>query len=567
MISIFRKEERDLSQEVASASPRIYIDESDSDEESESKCPSSTTLASDSSDYSLIDAISDNRSLSGRSFSGYMMILKGYTLKQILKTPPRNPETMQSRKMQHRFTQAYKQDKPSETFSTASITPQKIHTSGPSVECHPLSTAMAHLNIIDSKPVVAASPSSRLTELSDTKHLNSTAQGKDKVGNERPVDSDDGKEKMDFGQVSHFPRKCTPFTPAPPGNDNAPSVSEGRFMSAIQNDNSFPHTPAVDCNGLHSLPMERSEPSPELVVSESASKSEERHIPSSSSLVPPLPLLFSAHFPDGMDLLANDNFSGSAFISNPFALQSFLQQVPLAWPSAPASSRPSLSSTLCNGFNANLTTPVCPSLGPYNYDSLAVSMTTPFIINSAVQVDWNQDVEMVDVETAFERERSLRFTTTATQYVRIYEHPTVSVGGVSTIPAVGRSSDGCPAIVGPTQSTFGFATHHSTVSVETFATQSISVFGSQGFSSTIESYPSALSTPAPERPTELFVSTSANPSPAPHEMLPVEQHVYETTTKGISHQLNTTHTNAENEKNTRESMLYVSKTRLTTIDL
>lgn len=73
----FRKQEQDLMQEIATAPPGIYIDESDSDDDCTST--NSQTPSVGSNDCSLIDTISDGKSLPSQSFAGYMMILKGYT--------------------------------------------------------------------------------------------------------------------------------------------------------------------------------------------------------------------------------------------------------------------------------------------------------------------------------------------------------------------------------------------------------------------------------------------------------------------------------------------------------
>lgn len=193
---------------------------------------------------------------------------------------------------------------------------------------------------------------------------------------------------------------------------------------------------------------------------------------------------------------------------------------------------------------------------------------------------------MVDVEAAFEQERALRdvnvcfeseqFTVpvqeqhfampsagldtvrffdftpvpaaTATQYVNTYEHPTISAfDGVSTL---GPSSDGCPpAIIGPIQSTLDSAIHYFSAGVEPLAIQTVSVSGSQSSSRTVESYTSALSMPAPERPTDLS---------GPSEILPVEQFAHEISTRdrdivqGTSQQAGTIRTNLEIEENARE---------------
>lgn len=404
----FRKEERDLIQEIASAPPGIYVDDSDSDDSEESTDSNCISIDSQTPtcDCSFIDTIPDGKSLPSQSFVGYMMILKGYTLlRRTFKVLPRNPETTQSRKMQHRFTQAFKPTKASAPFCTASTTVHKTYAPGPSVEHHPLSTDMARPNVTDSDPLPALSLSSRFIECNhpmpnSAPLLSSTASGKWKAENERPLDTDD--ENLDSRRVSHFPRGRTSITSVPSGDAKAPSVFEVRsneeqFTSDVEKSNIFPHTPAVDSIRLHSLPMEHPGPSPEQV----AFKFDERHVRMSSNQVPPLPLSFPTPFSamDGTNLLANNNFPSHTFIflaprvafnSHPFAFQNSLGQAPLAWSSVPASSGPSLG---YNGLATNLTTFTGPSLEPYNYDTPTIPpnvIDTHFAMNCDMQADGDQ---------------------------------------------------------------------------------------------------------------------------------------------------------------------------------
>ncbi|OJA20239.1 hypothetical protein AZE42_02692 [Rhizopogon vesiculosus] len=621
MMSLTRKEERDLMQEIATAPPGIYIDELDSDDEStDSDCTStnSRTPGCDSNDRPFIDTISDGKSLPSESFAAYMMILKGYILlKRTFKALPRNPETIQSRKMQHHFSQAYNPANASAPCRIASTTPNKTHAPGHSVDHNPLSTMMARLNVTDRDSPVAVSPSSRFTE--SKTHVPDEDHGDDPRSRISPSSTPSGDAKVppasgttylfndeqcpdDVGEGIRI-RKVSCITQTPIGS------ASSEALGVLPNLTSLPHPPAVDSTRPSSLQMEHPGPSTENVAFEF--KSDERHIPLLSNLIPQPPFPTSQHVSfsaiDGTNFLANNITSrfpgpGAAFNSHPFAFQNLPEQMPLAAQSAFISSEPFLSS----GFASDLATFTGPFFKPFSSESLAISpnaMDTSFDANYAICANENQpgwfrysdrmDVEMA--EAAVEQERALRSVdmhfvgeqptmpvqgqylaqpltgldasrsfinfalaevpaSMGPQYVNTYVPPMISAfGGISTgVPALEPSSDGSYAIPGPTQSTFDSTTHHGSVGVEPSAIQSISVSGS---SDILESHMSALSMPVPEQPAEQY------PCTGPPELPPPEQHTYETSTlePGIQQPATNIHATLKNEDPTQNSSPAVPK--------
>ncbi|OAX38283.1 hypothetical protein K503DRAFT_866249 [Rhizopogon vinicolor AM-OR11-026] len=333
MMSLTRKEERDLMQEIATAPPGIYINESDSDDEStDSDCAStnSRTPGCDLNDCPFIDTTSDGKSLPSESFAAYMMILKGYTLlKRTFKALPRNQETMQSRKMQHHFSQAYKPTNASASFCTASTTPNKTHAPGHSVDHNPLSTIIARFNVTDRDSPIAVSPSSRFTE--NKTHVPDEDHDDDPRSRISPSSAPSGDAKVPSASGTTYPyndeqcpddvgegiriRKvsCIPQTPIGSASSEA--------LGVLPNLTSFPHPPAVDFTRLSSLQMEHPGPSTEIVAFECIPfKSEERHIPLSLNLIPQLPFPTSQHVSfsaiDGTNFLANN--ITSRFSAHPF---------------------------------------------------------------------------------------------------------------------------------------------------------------------------------------------------------------------------------------------------------
>ena len=511
-------------QEIATAPPGIYIDESDSDDESTgSSCTStnSQTPSGDSNDYSFIDTISDGKSLPSQSFAGYMMILKGYILlRRTFKALPRNPETIQSRKMQHRFSQAYK--------PTNVSTPNKTRAPDHSVDHNPLSTAMARVNVTDSDPL---SPSSRLTErkmhVSDEDNDDarrgrtspktpSASRGKCQSNDERSTDD-----------VEKF--NCISKSSYLPQTTNGSASSEPLAVSP--NLTSHLHPPAVDPTMLLSLPMERPGSSENIAFGSASEfaplKSEEIFVPLSSNPIPQLPFQTSQQAPlSATNFPANNNIPsltsrfpvpGPAINSLPFTSQNFLGHVPLTEQLTYISSEPFLSSTMYNGYSADPITFSETFHGPSTSEPLTSSdaMGTSFPTGCIMHADEDKarwigysgymDAEMTDVEVTIEQQQTLRpvdahsvgqstipapyeqcFTnpsagldtfrfdvapvpvTSTTQYLETYEPPTIPAFGAipTAVPILGPSSDGSFAIGGPTQPTFDPTAHYLSAQVD-----------------------------------------------------------------------------------------------------
>jgi hypothetical protein len=595
-------------QEISTAPPGIYIDESDSDDESTDSGYTSTDSgytstdsgytstdsppACDSSDFSFIDTVSDGKSLPNQSLAGYMMILKGYTLlKRTLKALPRNPETMQSRKTQHRFSQAYIPAKASAPGCIASTTPNS--TLAPcSVDHNHLSKVMARIKVTDNDPPTAVSLSSHPTERdhsvrNNAPNLNSTTQGKRKAETERPVENSDCVRKF----------SCLPQTPI------GPASSEALHLAP------FPCPPADDSTRLHTLPMPRPGPS---TFEFAPFNPDERHVPLSSNLIPQVP------FPviDGASVFANNISSFTSVFSapeatfNPYSAAFHNPQQVLAEQPIFTYSGSSLSSNAYNGSIADPTAFMGPFTGPFTSELLALSpnvMDTSFPANSDVLADEGQlrwirhsDVEMADVQATFEHDRALRAVdipfigqqfavpapeqyfanpsagfdfapvpiATAPQYVGAYQHPMASAfGGISTaVSALGPSSDGFSAIDGLTQSAFNSAIPYVSAGVEPSAVQSVIISSSQDSPSIIEPYTPALPMPVPEQPTEIYGLGPTNYS-GPSEIPPTKQYAYETSTqeRDIQQPAENIHTTLKIEELARKSRLCTYKSGLTNV--
>ncbi|KAG1823713.1 uncharacterized protein BJ212DRAFT_699423 [Suillus subaureus] len=209
---------------------------------------------------SVIDTASDGKSLPGHSFTGFMMISKGYAIiRQRLKAVPRNPQRMHSRKMQYHFSQAYSPTKASAQISSASTTSDDstglVCYVGPSID-HDLSTKVeANLHIAEDDIPAAVSElfghptkckvhvpddddddpvlwkTSRRPRYYTSNHsvpdsalnLSTTVREIRKTENGQIVDSA-GEEEFCSHTICRFPRRSTP---APSSNTKTPSASKG----------------------------------------------------------------------------------------------------------------------------------------------------------------------------------------------------------------------------------------------------------------------------------------------------------------------------------------------------
>ncbi|KAG1847664.1 hypothetical protein DFJ58DRAFT_915162 [Suillus subalutaceus] len=251
-----RKENRDPTQEIDSADPGV--NELDGDKHSTESDDTSTNTQPATSD-SVIDTVLDGKSLPSHSFTGFMMISKGYAIiRRTLKAIPRNPQRMHSRKMQYHFSQAYSQTKASTQLSSTSTIPDDstgpVCYAGPSID-HDLSTKIkTYLHIAeDDIPAAVSEPSGHPTECNvhvpddddddfvlcktsrcpryctsnhsvpdSTLNLSTTARGTRKTENDRIVDSA-GEEEFRSHTICRFPRGSTS---APSSNTKTPSASK-----------------------------------------------------------------------------------------------------------------------------------------------------------------------------------------------------------------------------------------------------------------------------------------------------------------------------------------------------
>ncbi|KAG0695306.1 hypothetical protein DFH29DRAFT_1005599 [Suillus ampliporus] len=245
--------------EIAASPPGIHIDESDSDEQSmdsDGTSVNAQTATSDSNDYSFTDDASDGESLPRHSFTDYM---KAHTLIERALTTHKNPERMQSRKMQHHFSQAYIPTKTSTLLSAASVTPNNftgpVCSAEPSIDHTLLTKIKTHLNTDDDLPTAVSPPSGHPTKRKvhvpndgdgdsipcktsrcprccsgnhsvpdNAMNLDSTAQETRKTENDQIADSDG---EGDSHRVFPFPCSCTYSTSTLSSDAKTPSASIG----------------------------------------------------------------------------------------------------------------------------------------------------------------------------------------------------------------------------------------------------------------------------------------------------------------------------------------------------
>ncbi|KAG1748399.1 uncharacterized protein EDB91DRAFT_1113808, partial [Suillus paluster] len=594
--SLNRKEEQDLMQEIAVHPPRTYIDETQDD--------TSMHATSDSSDCSFNDTASDSKSLSRHSFTSYTLI------KRKPEALPRNMERLQSRKMQHHFTQAYIPTKTSKLLSAASMTPND-------------STGLikTQLNITnDDLPTALSPPSGHPTkhkvhvpnEAHDDLHslTYSTSASSSSVKTPSPSNGEPKRTEstvdVEEGTDIHM-ASCLSQTPVRATATDA---------NVSPNSTPFPLLPVVDSTGLPALPIEHVEPSTECIALDSpftACEIDGRHVSLSSSLVPSLPflhskLLYDCHSAtDGTNLPANNSISsltsifptpflisntpsmtppsyGVALNAHPLAFPSLPEQVPCAEQPVSTFSGPSLSTTTYCGFAAE---PLWS--GPFNWEPLSIpSDYASFVTNDAIrdgeghlpQPQWISHSDRIDVEMA-DVEAVVEFTmipdqcfgnpsasgpfpgfptqvpaTTAAQYACTYEPPAAisAFSGVSTaLPAVGPSSDGFSTIAIESidsQSAFDSTACHFPGDAGS-AIQSVFDPSSRWSSSIFEPHSATFSTSIPEQFTSGSGSTYSYSNRC--EIPSAEQHVYENDTRErdiqrTSWKANNLHTIFENEE-------------------
>lgn len=370
-----RKEERNLMRE---------IDELDGDMQSTDSNDTSMDTqpaTSDSIDCSLIDTTSGGKLLFS-PFSGFMMMSKGYAVNgRKLKAEPRNPQRMQSRKLQYHFSQAYSPTKAPAQLSFTST--GAVCCVGPSADrdfrlsvdlCitedgFPAAVSELpghHVPDDDDDDSVSCKTfrcprcyTSNHSVADDALNLNTTARETHETENGQIMDSA-GEEQFFLKKIFQFPHGSE--STSAPSNTKTPSASKGehkcadaRLMNDVEKDTGirmascsnqtpvggtstgatvspntvpFPLCAVVDSARLPAALIEHLGPSTENVAFDSpfiACQVEEGHVALSSSLSPSLPVLPSTTVHDlylatnGSNLLENNGISSfTSIFSTPF---------------------------------------------------------------------------------------------------------------------------------------------------------------------------------------------------------------------------------------------------------
>ncbi|KAG1861257.1 hypothetical protein F4604DRAFT_1929847 [Suillus subluteus] len=436
-----RKENRDPTQEIDSADPGV--NELDGDKHSTESDDTSMNTQPATSD-SVIDTASDGKSLPSHSFTGFMMISKGYSHYQA------NTQSYSSKSTKN----ALPEDATSTQLSSTSTIPDDstgpVCYAGPSID-HDLSTKVkTYLHIAeDDIPAAVSEPSGHPTEcnvhvLDDddddfvlcktsrypryctsnhsvpdrTLNLSTTARETRKTENDRIVDSageegifntktpsaSKGESKRVDARLTNDAEEGTCIRKAYCPTQTPVGTT---FTDAKVSPNAAPFLllPVVDSARLPAVPIEHLGSSTESVAFNSpfaTCQVDVRHVASSSGLIPSLPILPSTALhdlyspTDGPKLLANNGISsltsifpvpfmnppsyGAAFNSHALAFPSLPEQV-LAEQPVSTFSGPSLSATTYDGFTAG---PFCS--GPFTSDSLDISSDyASFVTNDDVR--------------------------------------------------------------------------------------------------------------------------------------------------------------------------------------
>ncbi|KAG2136708.1 hypothetical protein DEU56DRAFT_980868 [Suillus clintonianus] len=381
---------RDLTQEITAAAPGI--DKLDGNKQSMDSDDTSMNAQTTTSDCSSINTASDGGSLPICSFTSFM-VSKGYALiRRTLKAVPRKSERMQSRKMQHRFSQAYSPTKAS--ASNESTGP--VRSVRPSMGHDLLTKDKIHLNITEDDIPAAVPfghPTKRTVHVPDgddgddstpcktsrcprrcthdhSVHdhaLSSTARETRKAENDQIVDSE-GEEELGSLKVSCF-HGCSTSKGEPKCTDGrlANNVEEGtgirKASCPSQNQagatytdvrvapyTPFPLPAVVDSARLPAMPIEHPGSSTESVAFDSplaVCQVDESHAASSSSPILSLPFIPSTPlhdlYPatDGTNLLAINSISS---LTSMLPTPSVCSSTPFTYP--PSTYQPSYGAAL-----------------------------------------------------------------------------------------------------------------------------------------------------------------------------------------------------------------------------